>query len=309
MARQRALRQIVTQGSATLAIVGAFAFIAYQTLQQHLTLGDLVLYYQAFQRGQAALQGMLGRLAGLYEDNLFLVNLYELLDLQPTLVEPLHPRPMPHPMQVGIAFHQVSFHYPTTTRKALEDVTLTIRPGEVVALVGENGSGKTTLMKLLCHLYDPTAGCITIDGIDLRHFAIADVRRHVSVLFQGYAKYHLSALDNIWFGNIALPPTEQNIAQAARRAGADAVIRRLPHGYETILGKWFEEGEELSIGQWQKVALARAFLRQAQVIVLDEPTSALDPSGRSRGLCSIPPRAPRSSRHPHQSLPVDRQAG
>jgi ATP-binding cassette subfamily B protein len=277
MARQRALRQIVTQDSAALTIVGAFAFIAYQTLQQHVTLGDLVMYYQAFQRGQAALQGMLGSLAGLYEDNLFLVNLYELLDLRPTLVEPLHPRPLPHPMQVGIAFHQVSFHYPTTTRKALEDITLTIRPGEVVALVGANGSGTTTLIKLLCRLYDPTAGRITIDGIDLRQFSIADVRRHVSVLFQDYAKYHLSALDNIWFGNIALPPTKQTIAQAARRAGADAVIRRLPHGYETILGKWFEEGEELSIGQWQKIALARAFLHQAQVIVLDEPTSVLDP--------------------------------
>jgi ATP-binding cassette subfamily B protein len=277
LARQRALRQIVTQGSATLAIVGAFAFITYQTLHQHFTLGDLVMYYQAFQRGQAALQGILGSLAGLYEDNLFLVNLYELLDLQPTLVEPVHPRPVPHPMQIGIAFHQVSFHYPTTTRKALEDITLTIRPGEVVALVGENGSGKTTQMKLLCRLYDPTAGSITIDGIDLRQFAIADVRRHVSVLFQDYAKYHVSALDNIWFGNIALPPTEQHIAQAARRSGADAVITLLPHGYETILGKWFEEGEELSIRQWQQVALARAFLRQAQVIVLDEPTSALDP--------------------------------
>jgi ATP-binding cassette, subfamily B, bacterial len=196
---------------------------------------------------------------------------------------------VPHPMQVGIAFHQVSFHYPTTTRKALEEITLTIRPGEVVALGGENGSGKTTLMKLLCHLYDPTAGSITIDGIDLRHFAITDVRRHVSVLFQDYAKYHLSALDNIWLGNIALPPTEKHIAQAARRAGADAVIRRLPHGYNTILGKWFEEGEELSIGQWQKVALARAFLRHAQVIVLDEPTSALDPRAEAEVFATFRP--------------------
>jgi ATP-binding cassette subfamily B protein len=144
-------------------------------------------------------------------------------------------------------------------------------------LVGENGSGKTTLIKLLCRLYDPTEGSITFDGIDLREFSVADLRRQISVIFQDYAKYHFTAQDNIWFGNIDLARTDKRIAEAACYSGADAVIKTLPQGYETILGKWFDQGEELSIGQWQKIALARAFARNSQVVVLDEPTSAMDP--------------------------------
>jgi ATP-binding cassette subfamily B protein len=179
-------------------------------------------------------------------------------------------------MQTGIAFDHVSFQYPTGTREVLEDISLTIRPGEVVALVGENGSGKTTLIKLLCRLYDPASGIITLDGIDLRQLETTALRREISVIFQDYAQYHLTARENIWFGNVALPPDQERIAAAARHAGADEVIAGLPQGYETILGKWFEDGEELSVGEWQKVALARAFLRDAQIIVLDEPTSALD---------------------------------
>jgi ATP-binding cassette, subfamily B, bacterial len=143
--------------------------------------------------------------------------------------------------------------------------------------VGENGSGKTTLAKLLCRLYDPTTGCITIDDIDLRNFAITDLRQQVSVIFQDYAKYHFSARENIWLGNVQLPLSDPKIERAARRGGAHEVIQHLPNGYDTILGKLFENGEELSIGQWQKVALARAFLRESQLIVLDEPSSAMDP--------------------------------
>ena len=163
-----------------------------------------------------------------------------------------------------------------STRKALEDITLTIHPGEVVALVGENGSGKTTLIKLLCRLFDPTDGSITIDGIDLRYFEIADLRSQISVIFQDYVKYHLTAMENIWLGNIDLSPTDEKIVVAARCSGADEVITKLPQKYNTVLGKLFDQGEELSIGQWQKIALARAFLRDSQVIILDEPTSAID---------------------------------
>jgi ATP-binding cassette subfamily B protein len=273
---KRSMAELVAQVSATVAVFASYAFIAYRTVQGVITLGDLVMYYQAFQRGQSFLQQILSGLAGLYEDNLFLSNLYEFLDLKPKVVEPRHPRPVPQPMQTGIAFDQVSFQYPTGTKKVLEDINLTIRPGEVVALVGENGSGKTTLIKLLCRLYDPTSGIITLDGIDLRQFEATVLRREISVIFQDYAQYYLTARENIWFGNAALPPDEERIAEAARHAGADEVITGLPQGYETILGKWFEDGEELSVGEWQKVALARAFLRDAQIIVLDEPTSALD---------------------------------
>lgn len=274
--RRRAIADFVAQTVATAAIYGAYAYVAYQAVWGRSTLGDLVMYFQAFQRVQGYLQGILGNLAGLYEDNLFLSNLYEFLDLKRTVVEPAHAQPVPHPMRQGIVLDQVSFQYPGGTRKAIEDISLTIRPGEVVALVGENGSGKTTLMKLLCRLYDPTHGTITLDGVNLRDFETKALRHEISIIFQDYAHYHLSARENIWLGNTTVPPTDERIIAAARRSGADEVISALPQRYDTLLGKRFANGEELSIGEWQKVALARAFMREAQIVVLDEPTSSMD---------------------------------
>ena len=274
--RKRSVADLVAQSSATLAVFGSFGFIAYHTVQGTITLGDMVMYFGAFQRGLSYLKDMLGGLADVYENNLFLSNLYEFLDLKPKVKEPLHPTPVPRTMERGIVFDHVSFQYPTGNRMVLKDISLEIEPGEVVALVGENGSGKTTLIKLLCRLYDPVDGAITLDGIDLRRFETAALRREISIIFQDYVQYHLKALENIWFGNIHRRPDEERIASAARQAGADDMIKGLPDGYETILGKWFEDGEELSIGEWQKIALARAFMRDAQIIVLDEPTSSLD---------------------------------
>ena len=232
--------------------------------------------YHAFQRGQSQLRQVLARLADLYEDNLFLANFTDFVELRPRVVEPARPRPVPQPIRHGIVFENVSFQYPTGTAQVLRGVSLAIRPGEHVALVGENGAGKTTLVKLLCRLYDPSAGRITIDGIDLRHFSTCQLRRHIAAVFQDYTKYHLTARENIWLGDVDLPPRDERILAAARQAGADPAIARLPNGYETTLGKRFEDGEELSIGEWQKVALARAFVRDAQIIILDEPTSAMD---------------------------------
>ena len=274
--RRRSLADFAAQSLATVAIYGSYAFVASQAMGGMITVGDMVMYYQAFQRVQGSLQGILHNLAALYEDNLFLTNLYEFLDLKRTVMEPVQAKPVPQPMQSGIVLNHVSFQYPGGARKAIEDISLTIRPGEVVALVGENGSGKTTLMKLLCRLYDPSGGTITLDGIDLRHFDTKALRHEISIIFQDYAHYHLSARENVWFGNTNLPPDDDRIITAARRSGADAVIRALPHGYDTILGKQFENGEELSIGEWQKVALARSFMRDSQIIVLDEPTSSMD---------------------------------
>ena len=276
LALRHALGEWVAETGAALAIFGSLAFIAYRTVQGVITLGDMVMYYQAFQRGQGYLRDLLGGLAGLYEDNLFLANFYVFLDLKPKVVEPLAPLPVPNPIKSGIVFHDVAFRYPTGEGMVLEKVNLTIRPGQVVALVGENGSGKTTLVKLLCRLYDPTSGSITIDGIDLRRFETTSLRREFGIIFQDYAQYQMTALENIRMGNITLRPDDERIIETARYTGAHEFLSRLPEGYETMLGKWFGQGAELSIGQWQKVALARALLRDARIIILDEPTSSMD---------------------------------
>src|SRR5918996_557700 len=234
-------------------------------------------YYHTMLTGAAYAKEMrLFGLGGLYEDHLFLSSLYEFLDLERRVVEPSRPRPVPRPLRSGIVFDGVSFQYPTSSRKVLQDVTLTVRPGEHVALVGVNGSGKTTLVKLLCRLYDPTAGAITVDGIDLREFDSAALRREIAVVFQDWVAYHVSAHDNVWFGDPRPDCGQARVRQAACDSGADEVISRLRKGYDTVLGKWFEDGEELSMGEWQKVALARAFVRHSQIVVLDEPTSFLD---------------------------------
>lgn len=254
---RRTTTGFIAQVFSALAVYGAYAGIAYSTIQGTITLGDLVMYFQAFQRGQSYLQGFLGGLMGLYEDNLYLANLDEFLDLQVRVAEPRDPRPVPRPMQCGIVFDHVAFQYPDTTRAVLRDISLSITPGQVIALVGENGSGKTTLIKLLCRLYDPTSGNITLDGTDLREFQTTALRREIGVIFQDYAQYHLSARENIWLGDVRQPPDDARIIAAARASGADPVIAHLPRGYDTMLGKWFETGEELSIGEWQKVARAR----------------------------------------------------
>jgi ATP-binding cassette subfamily B protein len=271
------LAEFAAQALATLAMYGSYAFAAFRTLQGQITLGGLTMYFGAFQRGQGLLQQMLTNLTGLYESSLFLSDLDEFLDLPRRVAEPTAPKPMPRPMRAGIHFEQVAFTYPASSKEVLHGIDFTLRPGEMVAFVGENGSGKTTLTKLLCRLYDPTEGRITVDGIDLRDIAATDLRAEISVIFQDYERYQLTARENIWLGNIALPPDEEaQIVDAARHAGADAVIADLKENYDTMLGRMFEGGAELSVGQWQKMALARAFLRDAQIIVLDEPTSAMD---------------------------------
>jgi ATP-binding cassette, subfamily B, bacterial len=272
-------RNVADAGSqmlSTVVVFASLAFIGYQTFQGVLTLGDMVMYFGAMQRGQSLLQALFSGLGNLYEDNLFLCNVDEFLELQPTISAPADPRSVPDPIQEGLRCHGLGFRYPTSPRLVLEDIDLEVHPGEIVALVGPNGSGKTTLTKLLCRLYDPESGSITLDGVDLREFDPAALRRKFAVVFQDYARYNVSARDNIWFGDIRHPPSLEGIRRAAQAAGADAAIQRLAHGYDTILGRLFTDGAELSVGEWQKVALARAFLSDAEILVVDEPTSALD---------------------------------
>lgn len=275
------IESLIAQSTASLFVFVIYGFIVYQTVYGNMMLGDLVLYHQALRRGQDSLSNVMTNMSGLYEDNLFLSNLYELLSLTPCVVDCAVPRSMPAPMRSGIVLQDVDFQYSGTSRQALKQINLTINPGETIALVGENGSGKTTLIKLLCRLYDPTAGHTTLDGIDLKDLSVVDLRRQISVVFQDYAKYQLTAQDNIRLGNIDCAPNQPNIRKAAFYSGAHDVIQTLPKGYETVLGKWFKNGEELSIGQWQKIALARAFARDSQLIILDEPSSAMDPKAES----------------------------
>jgi ATP-binding cassette, subfamily B, bacterial len=276
LARRSLLAEWAVQGSMTAIVVGVSVYIAFQAYTGAITVGGLVMYYQAFQRGQATLSDVFGGLSSLYENSLFLGHLYEFLELKRAVDEPIHPKPFPMPIRTGIRFENVQFQYPGSERSLLQDVSLTIQPGETIALVGENGAGKTTLIKLLCRLYDPSHGKITVDGIDFREFATAELRQQISVVFQDYAHYDLTVQENIGVGNLSQFDNQVQIEHAAKLSGADRVINRLPKGYNTQLGKAFADGEELSIGEWQKIALARSFLRDSQLVILDEPTSALD---------------------------------
>jgi ATP-binding cassette subfamily B protein len=212
----------------------------------------------------------------MYENSLYLSNLFEFLDYQPTVRSPEHPRPLTLPLREGIEFRHVSFTYPGKSEPALRDVSFTIHPGESVALVGPNGAGKTTIVKLLTRLYDPDGGQILLEGHDLREYALADLHAAIGVIFQDYVTYYFSARDNIGVGRLPEMANLERVQGAAAKSGADTVITRLPKGYETTLGRWFDEGYQLSGGEWQKVALARAFMRDAEILILDEPTASLD---------------------------------
>jgi ATP-binding cassette, subfamily B, bacterial len=276
LSKARNLADAGSQTVATLVVFGSLAFIGYQAFRGVLTLGDMVMYFGAVQRGQSLLHTLFTGLGNLYEDNLFLSNVDEFLGLEPTISAPAEARPVPTPVREGLRCEGVCFRYPTSRRLILEDIHFHVRPGEIVALVGPNGSGKTTLTKLLCRLYDPLEGSISLDGLDLREMSPEDLRRKFAMVFQDYARYNVSARDNIWFGDVRRPASLEDIRAAARAAEVDAAIEQLRHGYDTILGRLFSDGEELSIGEWQKVALARAFLGDAEILVVDEPTSSLD---------------------------------
>jgi ATP-binding cassette subfamily B protein len=273
---QHSLSMLGVQTLTNVAVFGLFIFVAHRTMNGMLGMGDLVMYFQAIQRGYSSIQTLGQGISGLYESNLFLSNLYEFLALPRKILNPPKPKAFPMPMKSGLIFDHISYSYEGANRSVVHDVSFSIQPGEHIALVGKNGAGKSTLVKLFCRLYDPTKGRITLDGVDIRDFDLTELRAQISVIFQDFIHYHMSVQDNIRFGTSSHSVDFEQIEMAAEQAGVSEVIARLPQGYQSMLGKLFDGGEELSIGEWQKIALARAFLRQSQILVLDEPTSAMD---------------------------------
>jgi ATP-binding cassette subfamily B protein len=260
-------------GTATL--YGGYAWIAAETVLGAMTVGQMTMYLMLFRQGQTAVSAALSAVSGLYEDNLYLSNLYEYLE-QPIGTTSGHAKRGPSPGD-GIRFENVEFIYPGATAPALSGIDLHVRPGESLALVGQNGSGKTTLIKLLTRLYPPTKGRILLDGLDLREWEESTLRQRIGVIFQDFARYQMLVGENIGAGDVRAFDDESRWRSAAAQGLAAEFVDTLPAGYHTQLGKWFKDGRELSGGQWQKIALARAFMRnEADILVLDEPTAAID---------------------------------
>lgn len=282
--RNQAFVRLAAKAIAFLIGGVALVWMLWQAILGVLTLGDLALFYQAFNRGQGLMRSLLGNVGQIYRNSLFLENLFEFLDWQPTIVEPPNPRPAPLALAQGIRFRQVTFRYPGSETPVLSNFDLFIPAGKTIAIVGDNGAGKSTLLKLLCRFYDPEAGAIEIDGVDIRELSLREYQDRVTVLFQFPVRYQATAAENIAFGNAHAKPDRNAIETAAIAAGAHDFIAQLPQGYDTLLSKSLAEGAELSGGQWQRVALARAFLRQSPIVVLDEPTSAMDPWAEAQWL-------------------------
>ncbi|MEX2029458.1 MAG: ABC transporter ATP-binding protein [Anaerolineales bacterium] len=282
LARRRSLASLGWGFLATLTYYSSYAWIVFRAVGGAITLGDMTLYLAIFRGSQSTFEAIFFGLSKLYENGLFMSNLFGFLSLEPQMRIAQSPRPAPSAGAEGVEFRDVWFRYPGQEGWTLRGVTLQIRPGEKVALVGPNGAGKTTLIKLLTRLYDPTQGSITLEGVDLRDLDPADLRRKIGVIFQDFVHYHLAAAENIGFGQIEALEDRPRIVRASEKSGAHPVLEALPNGYDTMLGRWFEKGRDLSGGEWQKVALARAFMRDCEILVLDEPTAALDAENELR---------------------------
>ncbi len=272
-------RNVVSTVLVSLGTIGyytAYAVITYLTVMGRFTIGALTFLAGSFRQSRDLIQRILLSLSQIYEQSLYLRDLFGFFEVRPRVLSRPGARPVPVPIMRGFEFHDVGFRYPGSDRWAVRHLTFTIGPAERVALVGENGAGKTTLVKLLARLYDPDEGRILLDGVDLRDYDLESLWKNVGVIFQDFVRYDFVLRENIGVSQIEALPDEARIQEAARRSLAESVARRLEKGYEQMLGRRFEGGVELSGGEWQKVALGRAYLREAQVLILDEPTAALD---------------------------------
>jgi ATP-binding cassette subfamily B protein len=282
IAQKRSLASLGWGLVATLSYYAAYAWIVWRAVGGEITLGDMTMYLGIARSSQGMFEAIFYGLSDLYENGLFMSNLFAFLALEPQMTLAVNARRVPRPVHQGIEFRNVSFKYEGHDEYALRGVSFVIHPGEKIALVGRNGAGKTTLIKLLTRLYDPTEGQILLDGVDLRDYDLKDLRQRIGVIFQDFVRYHLPAFENVGFGQIEALEDRPRIVASAQKSGAHPVITALPEGYETSLGRWFAKGRDLSGGEWQKIALARAFMRDCEVIVLDEPTAALDAENELR---------------------------
>ncbi|OLE60316.1 MAG: ABC transporter ATP-binding protein [Gemmatimonadetes bacterium 13_1_20CM_2_70_10] len=272
-------RNLVSTAFVTIGTLGyyaAYAVIIYFTVLGRYTIGALTFLAGSFRQSRDLIQGVLLSLSQIYEQSLYLSDLFTFFDVQPRVTSKPGARAVPKPIREGFAFENVGFRYPGSDRWAVRHLTFSIRPQERVALVGENGAGKTTLVKLLARLYDPDEGKILLDGVDLREYDLESMRRNIGVIFQDFVRYEFILKENIGVSQVDALGDEARIREAARRSLADSVAARLEKGYEQMLGHRFDGGVELSGGEWQKVALGRAYMREAQVLILDEPTASLD---------------------------------
>ncbi|TXB63304.1 ABC transporter ATP-binding protein [Phaeodactylibacter luteus] len=276
IAVRRALWGSALSALGTLSYYGAYVYIILQAVGGMITLGTLTFLAGSFQRMRGMLQGVMNRFSKIAQGALYLQDLFDFLAISPQITSPAEPEPFPQPIREGFTFEDVGFRYPGSERWAIRGLSFHLGAGEKLALVGENGAGKTTLVKLLARLYEPTEGRILIDGKDIRSFGLQELRNQIGIIFQDYIRFQLQAGENIAIGNISQLEEASVIEQAAQKSLADTVVDTLPERYRQLLGKRFAGGIDLSGGQWQKIALARAYMRDAQLLILDEPTAALD---------------------------------
>ena len=276
LAIHRAVHGTLLNVVPTGAYYAAYALILVKALAGALTVGDLTLMAGAFSRSRSIMEGLVSGLAGVSEQALFIKDLFDFFQTNPTIASKPGALPAPRPIRSGFEFRNVSFAYPESEQLVLSDVNFRFYPQERIALVGENGAGKTTLVKLLARLYDPTEGQILLDGVDLRDYDVDELRHEIGVIFQDYMRFDMLAAENIGFGRVDELQNQERVTRSAEKSLAAGVVAKLPRNYQQMLGRRFEGGVDLSTGQWQKVALARAYMRDAQILILDEPTASLD---------------------------------